>query len=196
MIIGLLVAVIITFYVIRVLIRHLKRRAQSHEERLRKMSTLREDELITRSMMREKQLKQIVERRFSVIKGLLELSYIKDPYSQKFLERFRAFMALSGKPEETFFADLVPLMNDYYFGAVDWLKENYSHLTDSDTELICLLFFKFTPQELCALYGLENIGTIYTRCSRVAKKLKIEKNVQIGDFLEKIIEKLKAQKSM
>ena len=161
-----------------------------------KMSILREDELIARSLTRENQLKQIVEHRFSVIKGLLDLSYIKDPQSHKFVERFRAAMALSGKPGETFFADLVPFMNDYYHGAVDWLKEHYDDLNDSDVELACLLFFKFSPQELCVLYGLENVGAIYTRCSRVAKKLKIDKNISIGSFLEKKIDELRGYQGM
>ena len=196
MIILLMVASMVTFLSVRLIVKHLKMRAKFHEEHLMKMSILREDELIARSKIRENQLKQIVEHRFSVIKGLLDLSYIRDPHSHKFLERFRHSMALSGKPDETFFADLLPLMNNFYYGAIDWLKEHYSDLVDSDIELICLLFFKFSPQELCVLYGLEHVGAIYTRCSRVAKKLKIDKGISIGSFLEEKIEELRVEKSI
>jgi len=196
MIIALLAFAIITFFVVGEIVRQLKRRAMHSEDRLRKMSIIREDELLARSHSREQRLKQIVEHRFSVIKGLLDLSYIKDPQSNNFVERFRRTMALSGKPEETFFADLVPLMNDYYFGVIDWLKEHNQDLSDADIELICLLFYKFSPQELCVLYGLENIGAIYTRCSRVAKKLKIAKRDTIGRFLGRKIEELKAKKGV
>ena len=190
MVIVLLTLIMVTLLIIR----KLKQRAKKREERLKKMSILREDELMTRSMMREEQLKQIVERRFSVVKSLLNLSYIKDPQSNNFVERFRAIMTLSANPQETFFADLIPLMNDFYFGVIDRLRECYGDLSDADVELICLLFFKFSPQELCVLYGLENIGAIYTRRSRVAKKLKLDKNVSIGRFLQKKIEELRSQK--
>ena len=196
MIIVFLVISIVTFVSIHFIVRYLKMSAKFQEEHLMKMSILREDELIARSKTRENQLKQIVEHRFSVIKGLLDLSYIRDPHSHKFLERFRHSMALSGKPDETFFADLLPLMNNFYYGTIDWLKERYPDLIDSEVELICLLFFKFSPQELSVLYGLEHVGAIYTRCSRVAKKLKIDKGVSIGSFLEEKIGELKAERSM
>ena len=196
MVIAFSIISFVTFLLVRFLIRRLKRRAKFHEENLRKMSILREDELIARSQKREKQLKEIVEHRFSIAKGLLDLSYINDLQSTKFIERFRAAMALSGKPGETFFADLVPFMNSCYFGVIDYLRGCHKDLNDSDVELICLLFFKFSPQQLCALYGMEQVGAIYTRCSRVAKKLKIEKGVSIRQFLEGIIGELKTQKGL
>jgi len=192
MIMALFVVAMIAFISTQAIVKHLKRRARFREDHLRKMSIIREDELLAR----EQQLKEIVEHRFTVIKGLLDLSYIKDPQSHYFVDRFRRAMALSGKPGETFFADLVPLMNDYYFGVIDWLKEHYHNLNDSDIELICLIFFKFSPQELCVLYDLENIGAIYTRCSRVTKKLKMDKSDSVGRFLERKIEELKTHKKM
>jgi hypothetical protein len=122
-----------------------------------------------RAFDREEQLKHIVER------------------------RIRSALTLSGKPEETF-TDMVKFVNEYYNGAIDWLKNHYKELNDSDVELICLLFFNFSPQELCVIYGLENVGAIYTRCSRVAKKLKIGKNTSIRRFLEGKIDELRVQK--
>ena len=164
--------------------------------RFNKRLLIRESDMISHSQTREELLKQIVERRFSVIKGLLDLTYIKNPLSRNFIERFRASMALAGNPEESFFADLLLLMNDFYFGIIDWLKERYRSLNQSDLELISLLYFKFSPQELCSLYGLDNVGAIYTRCHRVAKKLKFDKSVSIGGFLEKKIEELRSQQGM
>ena len=165
-------------------------------KRFNKRLLIRENNMISYSQTREELLKQIVERRFSVIKGLLDLTYIKNPLSRNFIERFRASMALAGNPEESFFADLLLLMNDFYFGIIDWLKEHYKSLNQSDLELICLLYFKFSPQELCSLYGLDNVGAIYTRCHRVAKKLKVDKSVSIGGFLEQKIEELRSQQGM
>ena len=126
--------------------------------------------LMRRASFREEQLKQMVER------------------------RFRSVVALSGKSGETFFADMITYMNEYQNGIIDWLRDNHRDLSDSDVEIVCLLFFKFSPQELCVIYGLENVGAIYTRCSRVSKKLKINKNTSIGQFLEEKIDELSVQK--
>ncbi|MDR2586601.1 MAG: hypothetical protein LBC84_10375 [Prevotellaceae bacterium] len=152
-----------------------------------------EDKLIESSQLRENHLKEIVTHHFFVVKGLLNSLHIKEK-PDLFMERFKASISLTGKSGESFFANMVPFVNDCYFGVIDWLKESYPQLNNSDVELICLSFFKYLPKELCTLYGLKNRGAIYTRISRVTKKLKLEKNVSIGSFLQKKIDELKAKK--
>ena len=74
---------------------------------------------------------------------------------------------------------IIDLFNNYCPGFTDLLKKYHANLNDSDIALVCLLYANLGQKYLSSVYKDSTIGAIYTRCSRLYKKLGIKINQKI-----------------
>ena len=147
-----------------------------------------------RSQLNEKRVKDIFMQRFSIIRELLILSLLHKPHPEVFISCFEK--QVSPFLAKGFFADLASLINECYYGIIDWILEQHPDTSREDIELICLLFVGFKTRDLCRLYNVERSGTIHTRCSRVYRRLGIPQHTPMMVFFEKKIDMLRRKQGL
>lgn len=75
------------------------------------------------------------------------------------------------------------LVNCLYFDILIRFKLDYKRLTKRDFEMIAFLLLGFTPKELMFIFDAKDTHTIFTAKSRLKKRLKLNKDDSLDDFL-------------
>ena len=78
--------------------------------------------------------------------------------------------------EEVFHTRVIKAAQMAYPDMTDWLKKTYPNLNIADTVFTCLLYAGLRPKELCGLYHLLDANPLYTRRSRLYRKLGMKVN--------------------
>jgi len=89
-----------------------------------------------------------------------------------FLKEFNHNIYYASKRD--FYTKAIKAANIAYPGMIDWLKKDYSHLTQGDLALACLLCAGLRAKDFCLLYNTSDLNPVYTRCSRLYKKMGIQ----------------------
>jgi len=107
-------------------------------------------------------------------KELIRLSLSQNWNRTRFLKEFDPDAIF--RTEKAFFSKVFTTANLAYPGLLEWLKECYPELKDDDIVLTCLLFSNIDVKALCTLFNIPDNRAMYTRCSRLYKKLDIKTN--------------------
>lgn len=137
----------------------------------------------------EMQLKDGLEKRFQTIRQLIDISYRYGSNSDVFISKFKAQMNVN-QLERGVLSDLTTVVNAKYYGVVDYLSVHHPDLKDDDMILLCLICCKFSALEMTVFYNYTNDKTIYSRRSRLARKMGLESSIEA--YLDNIIDRLKS----
>ena len=87
--------------------------------------------------------------------------------------------------------DLQYIVNQKYFGIIDYLKARYPDLNKHDLDLCALMCFGFSHAGICYLYDYSTLGSFYNKRSRLRRKLHLSQEEKIEDFISRQIAELR-----
>lgn len=120
---------------------------------------------------KEKKLKDALLNRLNFLKKFLEIACLYENDSELFQQKAKKI--INDKDDESTFDDLQEVVNLKYNGIVDYLRETYPDLNNDDINLCCMISFGFSTNEICMLYGLGSINTIYNKRYKLRKKFNL-----------------------
>lgn len=108
-------------------------------------------------------------QRFLFIRKLISLAFIYGHDTDLFHKKFVEMVNIKTLKRRQIIHPMNFIPNDEF---IESLKDK--GLTEWEIEICCLTELGFTAQELCVIYGLKNINSIYVKRHRIKKKLKGE----------------------
>ena len=112
---------------------------------------------------------ETMEKKHAAIQQIVHDSFTAQWDASPFLEQIPSMH--SCKNEEQFCDQVLSFVHAYHPGFIPWLQSRFPKLHGSDICLICLLFSDLSIKEVVYLYNLTNAQTLYTRYSRMYKKV-------------------------
>lgn len=108
-------------------------------------------------------------QRFLFIRKLISLAFIYEHNTDLFHKKFVEMVNIKTLKRRQIINPMNIISNDEFIAS---LKDK--GLTEWELEICYLTELGFTAQELCVIYGLKNINSIYVKRHRIKKKLKAE----------------------
>lgn len=130
-------------------------------------------------------------KRVDALKELMDYAYISESSPEKFYRKFREYLTRCSKDDSSF-NDLQFIANKRHHGIIDYLKEAYPNLNQTDLNYCSMICLGFTTNAIRIMYGHTNSTSIYNRRSRLHAKLNAG-NLHLETFLSKLMSDL-AQK--
>ena len=124
--------------------------------------------------------------RLNALKDIMDYAYISESTPEKFYKKFREYINRNNKDDYSF-SDLQFIANKKHHGIIDYLRENYPNLNQSDLNYCSMICLGFTTNAMRVIYGHTNNASIYNRRSRIHRKLDIGTE-HLETFLERTIE--------
>jgi len=121
---------------------------------------------------RECRFSEVAAKQDNEIEGIRRLFFTNHWNVDLFLKEFDAGRHYPTKKD--FQAEAIQVANIVYPGFVHWLNKRYPRLKTTDIAFAVLLFSSLRPKELIGLYQVSNLSSLYTRCSRLYRKLGLE----------------------
>ena len=110
--------------------------------------------------------------------------------SRNLINEFKKYAKSIGN-DKSLFADWQFIVNKQYYGLIDHLRKTYPELTGYELDLLCLLQLKFPFNCIRLLYQHENVYSLYSRRTKLHKKLGLSSGCRLEDFLSEQVERLK-----
>lgn len=123
--------------------------------------------------------------RLDALKDIMDYAYISESTPEKFYKKFREYINRNNKDDYSF-SDLQFIANKKHHGIIDYLRENYPNLNQSDLNYCSMICLGFTTNAMRVIYGHTNNASIYNRRSRIHRKLDIGTE-HLETFLERTI---------
>ena len=117
---------------------------------------------------------QKIEQQEEIAKKYVRQSLLNGWNYSFFEEKFQ-----TGRIDLTLEADMAKVnkwADRAYPGLSEWLNNKYSSLSDNEKALTYLLLTGFDPKDLCVSFKVPDTRAMYTRCSRLYRKLKVKTN--------------------
>ena len=131
--------------------------------------------------------KQLYENALHVrIENLHTLTNISSTYEldkEKFYHHCRSYINVCNQTENSFVRDIRTIASLYCEGFVERLQSRYPDLTEEDINLACLILLGFDCVQTQILFNHKNIQSTYSKRARLRKKLGLEKDGCLEDFL-------------
>lgn len=124
-----------------------------------------------------------VASRADALKAFYELVYYSCDNFPKYADKLSGYLSQGYEDGSfgNFMADIVPAVNLAEKGAIDRMAEEFA-LTDLDIRTCCYIHLGFTWQQACTAERIsENAYNV--RCSRIRKKLGLDKDETISGFM-------------
>lgn len=137
----------------------------------------------------ENRFLKALDHRLKGLGDLLEEAYLFENKPERFLKKFKEYVHDSSLKDFAF-SDLHYIVNKKYFGIIDYLKETYSGLTESDLDLCSMICFGFSSNSIRQIYSHTNPDSLYNKRSKLRNKLKLDASVQIEVFIRNLISRL------
>ena len=144
---------------------------------------LKQRRMIHISPLVQHNLKSQMQSRAKVLKEFYENVYYSCDNFPKYAGKLSGYLSKSFEDGslKDFVADMVFVVNIAEGGAFEKMAKEYS-LTESDVRTCCYIHLGFTWQQACTAEKItENAYNV--RCSRVRKKLGLEREEKIADFV-------------
>ncbi len=141
--------------------------------------------IVKASPLSAMQMNQALERRVEALKLFYEQMYYTCDNFPKYAGKMQDYFVENyhNGGIRDFAADIVYATDVARNGAITRMAMEYG-LTDLETRTCCFLYLGFTWQQTCAAELLtENAYSV--RCSRIRKKLRLEKDDRIPDFIKR-----------
>lgn len=132
-----------------------------------------------------------LDTRMKSFKKIMELAGNYEGNPQVFYEKFRKYIQQSHQKTDKALSDLFEITNIYHGGIIDFLHEHYPDLNDEDLALSCMICLGFTPQQTRLLFNHTNTSSIYTKRSKLRKKLGLSDSDNLEVFFENLIASFK-----
>lgn len=140
----------------------------------------------------ESALLDALETKLKGFQELLDLAYNpRKPHH--FIDDFKDYVKTISK-DETAFADLQYVVNKRCYGLVDYLKKDHPELTDYELDMLCMLQFGFSFNCIRLLHHHNNIYSLYSRRTKIHRKLGLPAHYRLEDYLRETTERLKTEK--
>lgn len=134
-----------------------------------------------------------LETKLKGFQDLLDLAYNPcKPHT--FIDDFKSYVKTISK-DQTAFADLQYVVNKRCYGLVDYLKERHPGLTDYELDMLCMLQFGFSFNCIRLLHHHNNIYSLYSRRTKIHRKLGLPPHYRLEDYLKETAEQLKSKRS-
>jgi hypothetical protein len=131
--------------------------------------------------------KQLYENALHVrIENLHTLTNISSTYEldkEKFYHHCRSYINVCNQTENSFVRDIRTIASLYCEGFVETLQSRYPDLTDEDMNLACLILLGFDCVQTQILFNHKNIQSTYSKRTRLRKKLGLDKDGCLEDYL-------------
>ena len=133
--------------------------------------------------------RQLLTQNFDIIGKVqtMKSEINEDMKPKEFIQKINEIIyEKTGKLEYTDLKKLVPIAMD----RVNWLDNRFdkkNKLTESEKSVCCLLCFGCDVWDISTFLDIEST-TVYTRCTIIRKKLKIEKGGNIKDFFDQSVQ--------
>lgn len=149
------------------------------------------DALLNENNENEIKLKKVMCDKILYIQKLADITSIYDNNAELFLEKIKT--TIINAERDTYFGDLHEVVNDRFYGIVNYLKDKYPTLNEDEINLCCLICFGFDNNQISILFGHKNYNSIFTKRHKVRKKLGINA-ISLDNYIRELIANLK-QKS-
>lgn len=141
----------------------------------------------------EERFIKALDLRMKGLGNMLEEAYLFENKPERFLRTFKQYIKESSAKDFAF-SDLQYVVNKKYFGIIDYLKETYPNLTESDLDLCSMICFGFSSNSIRQIYAHTNPESIYNKRSKLRNKLKLSPSIQIEGFIRKLLSELSQQR--
>lgn len=132
-----------------------------------------------------------LDTRMKSFKKIMELAGNYEGNPQVFYEKFRKYIQQGHQKTDKALSDLFEITNLYHSGIIDFLHEHHPELNDEDLALSCMICLGFTPQQTRLLFNHTNTSSIYTKRSKLRKKLGLSDSDNLEDFFGNLIASFK-----
>lgn len=132
-----------------------------------------------------------LDTRMKSFKKIMELAGNYEGNPPVFYEKFRKYLHHGYQKSDKALSDLFEITNLYHGGIIDFLHEHYPELNDEDLTLSCMICLGFTPQQTRLLFNHTNTSSIYTKRSKLRKKLGLSDSDNLEDFFGNLIASFK-----
>ncbi|MEG0517723.1 MAG: tetratricopeptide repeat protein [Bacteroidales bacterium] len=132
---------------------------------------------------------KMFEQRLVLMKDVMETAYISESNPAHFYHKFKEYINANSKTEDAF-GDLQYLVNEKYFGIIDYLKINYPTLTKSDLDFFSMFCFGFSSNAIRLIYGHTNIDSVFTKRKKLREKLLLPPGIQMETFIKNLKKEL------
>lgn len=135
-----------------------------------------------------------LENRMKGLGDLLEEAYLFEKKPERFLKTFKNYIKESTSKDFAF-SDLKYIVNKKYYGIIDYLRNGYPDLTESDLDLCSMICFGFSSNSIRQIYAHTNPDSIYNKRSKLRSKLKLDPSIQIEGFIRNVLAELSQKKA-
>lgn len=135
-----------------------------------------------------------LDTRMKSFQKIMEMAGNYESNPQIFYEKFRKYLQHSYQQSDKALGDLFEITNLYFGGIINYLRKHYPELNDEDLALSCMICLGFTPQQTRLLFNHTNTSSIYTKRSKLRKKLGLSDSDNLEEFFESFIASTKTHK--
>lgn len=143
-----------------------------------------------RNSAEENNLLAALERKLHVFQQLLDKAY-SERKPHVFVSDFKNYITALGE-DKAAFADLHYVINKRCYGLVDYLRRKHPELTDYELDMLCMLRFGFSFDCIRLLHHHNNIYSLYSRRTKIHRKLNLPPRYSLESYLAELVEKLKS----
>lgn len=129
-----------------------------------------------------KRLFTALDNRMKSLQKVMELAGSFEGRPEVFYDKLRKHLKIESNKSDNALADLFDITNLYYGGIIDHLREKHTDLNDEDLSLSCMICLGFTPQQTRVLFNHTNSSSIYTKRSKLRKKLGLSDTDNLEEF--------------
>lgn len=128
-----------------------------------------------------------LDTRMKSFQKIMEMAGNYESNPQIFYEKFRKYLQHSYQKSDKALGDLFEIANLYFGGIIDYLRKHYPELNDEDLALSCMICLGFSPQQTRLLFNHTNTSSIYTKRSKLRKKLGLSDSDNLEEFFTNFI---------
>lgn len=143
------------------------------------------------SSVEEANLLNALERLLGRFQHLLDKGY-NATNTQNLMREFKEYAKSIGN-DSSIFTDLQFVVNKQYFGLVDHLRRIHPNLTDYEMDMLCMIQMKFSFNCIRLLHQHNNVYSLYSRRTKIHKKLGLGFGCKLEDYLTELVEQLEAE---
>ena len=147
---------------------------------------------VDRTSSAEANLLGVLGRLLTHYQRLLDKGY-GTSNSQNLINEFKKYAKSIGN-DKSLFADWRFYVNKQYYGLIDHLCKAHPELTDYELDMLCLLQLKFPFNCIRLLYQHDNVYSLYSRRTKLHKKLGLSPGCHLEDFLSELVDELKVKR--
>ena len=139
--------------------------------------------LLNTQSAQKKLYENTLKSRIEMLNTLIELTDIYESRKNDFYDKCRSYINMCNKNETSFFNDIRDIACLYVTDFVKTLQNQFPTLSDEEINLCCLTLLGFDINHIRILFNHSNIQSTYSKRTRLRKKLGLNSDENIRNFL-------------